>query len=271
MHNLVVVVLDSLRFDAWTAARPRTLARLGEVERRWSYASWTAPSHYNLLMGLMPHTSPSHVYASDHYREDFERYAQRLGVDSFEFRNVLPSLNLPTYLRDTLGYRTGARVSMPVLNPATPMSVGFDDYQLMSSHNDFPAMLESIELGRDQPHFWLLNVGETHYPYATPYEDPSTWPRVSGVHGVLKRMGDDGEGEPFLDAAQLAELQQRQIDALTFVDEAIGQLFDLAPPGTWVVVTSDHGELFGEEGYFGHGPINHPKVLEVPFVEGQIR
>jgi glucan phosphoethanolaminetransferase (alkaline phosphatase superfamily) len=35
-------------------------------------------------------------------------------------------------------------------------------------------------------------------------------------------------------------------------------------------VTSDHGELFGEDGYFGHGPINHEKVLEVPFVEGMV-
>jgi hypothetical protein len=29
--------------------------------------------------------------------------------------------------------------------------------------------------------------------------------------------------------------------------------------------------LFGEEGYFGHGPIVHEKVLEVPFVEGKLR
>ena len=34
------------------------------------------------------------------------------------------------------------------------------------------------------------------------------------------------------------------------------------------VVTADHGELFGEEGFFGHGPVQHPKVTEVPFVEG---
>src|SRR4051812_4694445 len=62
-QNLVVVVLDSLRYDSFVAAAPRTLARLGEVQRRWSYASWTAPSHYNLLTGLMPHQSPPHVYA----------------------------------------------------------------------------------------------------------------------------------------------------------------------------------------------------------------
>ncbi|MDQ4072518.1 MAG: metalloenzyme, partial [Actinomycetota bacterium] len=62
-RNFVIVILDSLRYDTWLAAKPKSLASLGEVERRWSYASWTAPSHYNLLMGLLPHTSPARVYA----------------------------------------------------------------------------------------------------------------------------------------------------------------------------------------------------------------
>jgi arylsulfatase A-like enzyme len=48
------------------------------------------------------------------------------------------------------------------------------------------------------------------------------------------------------------------------------RLFDVVPRDTWIVVTSDHGELFGEGGYFGHGPIAHDKVFEVPFVEGLV-
>ena len=272
MKNLVVVVLDSLRFDAWAQARTPNLDRLGEAARRWSYASWTAPSHYNLLMGLMPHDSPTHVYASEHYKDDLERYRERLGIDAFEFRSLLPSLSLPTYLR-TKGYRTSARVSMPVLNPATPLRAGFDDYQLMPRHNDFAAMLQTVEFATEQPSFWLLNVGETHYPYATPGEDPSDWPRISGLHGVVRRLGgdDDGGDEPFFDESQLAELRQRQIDALSYVDGVMAGLYDLVPADTWIIVTSDHGELFGEEGYFGHGPIMHPKVFEVPFVEGRLR
>ena len=78
-RNLVVVVLDSLRYDSWIAAEPEVLGRLGQVERRWSYATWTAPSHYNLLMGLLPHTSPPEVYASEYYKQDFVRYGERLG------------------------------------------------------------------------------------------------------------------------------------------------------------------------------------------------
>ena len=111
--NLVIVILDSLRHDSWAAARMPVLSRLGAVERRWSYASWTAPSHYNLLMGLLPHTSPAHVHASEYYKQDFLRYSERLGVPGIEFARLLPGLYLPSFLHDTLGYYTCAMVSMP--------------------------------------------------------------------------------------------------------------------------------------------------------------
>src|SRR5207302_3557414 len=125
-RNLVVVVLDSLRYDSWLAADPPALRRLGPVERRWSYASWTAPSHYNLLMGLLPHTSPPHVYASEYYKEDFYNYNKRLGSKGIEFAKMVPSLWLPGLLRNTLGYSTHARVSLPVLNPKTGINRDFD-------------------------------------------------------------------------------------------------------------------------------------------------
>ncbi len=217
-RNLVIVVLDSLRYDSWIEAAPPTLAQLGPVERRWSYATWTAPSHYNLLMGLLPHTSPPEVYASEYYKEDFRRYGERLGVEGMEFKRVLPSIFMPTYLRHTLGYRTGALVSMPVLNPYTAINRDFDVYELMPTHNDMAAMLPRLELDGDRPGFWLLNVGETHYPYALPDEDPARWPQISGVHGVFKRLGEEGD-EPiapteFFDATRMRELHDRQIRAV---------------------------------------------------------
>ena len=48
-------------------------------------------------------------------------------------------------------------------------------------------------------------------------------------------------------------------------------MLDTVPKDTWVTITSDHGELFGEDGYFGHGPIQHEKVFEVFFVEAKVR
>jgi len=272
-RNLVVVVLDSLRYDSWLAAEPQTLARLGSVERRYSYASWTAPSHYNLLMGLLPHTSPQEVYASEYYKQDFLRYRDRLGVEGIDFKSMLPGLYLPSYLRNTLGYFTGAQVSMPVLNPHTAINRDFDSFELMPTHNDMAAMLEGLRFDEDRPSFHLLNVGETHYPYALPDEDPSEWPRISGVHGVFKHLGEGGsadDAQEFFDQAGLVRLRDRQINAVTYLDGVFARLFDQLPSKTWVVVTSDHGELFGEGRFFGHGPVMHEKVFEVPFVEGMV-
>ena len=270
-RNLVFVVLDSLRYDSWTAAQPEVLAGLGQVERRWSYATWTAPSHYNLLMGLLPHTSPPEVYASEYYKQDFLKYAERLNVPGMEFRAVLPSIFLPTYLHGQLGYLTHARVSMPVLNEHTVINRDFDSYKLMPKHNDMAAMLDEMSFDDTRPSFWLLNVGETHYPYALPDEDPREWPHISGVHGVFKKL-DEQKDQPgmtdFFDATALRRLQDRQVEAVRYLDTVFARLFDMLPSDTWVVVTSDHGELFGEDRYFGHGPVQHEKVMEVPFVEG---
>jgi arylsulfatase A-like enzyme len=255
------------------------MSRLGDVEKRWSYASWTAPSHYNLMMGLLPHSSPEGVHASEYYKKDFLKFAERLGHAQLEFKNLIPKMNLPTYLREGLGYRTHAKVSLPVLNPKTLINSGFDSYKLMAKHNDMRAMVREMEteFGEDKPSFHLLNVGETHYPYALPDEPMDQWPRISGVHGVFKRLDADAaagrieEETQFFDEKKMAELHDRQVKAVDYLDNVLEELFDIVPENTWITITADHGELFGEAGYFGHGPIMHEKVFEVPFIEGKLR
>src|SRR5436309_868510 len=109
-NNYILIIFDSCRYDSFVAARPKTIRKLGRVERRWSYASWTAPSHYNLLTGLLPHTSPAQVFASDYYKHDFLKYSERLGVEGIEFKSLIPKLYFPSFLKYTLGYRTHAKV-----------------------------------------------------------------------------------------------------------------------------------------------------------------
>jgi len=280
-NNFLIVILDSCRFDAFMQAEPKSIMKLGPVEKRWSYASWTAPSHYNLLTGLLPHSSPPNVYASDYYKEDFYNYNKRLGAKGIEFGKMVPALWLPGLLRNTLGYTTHARVSLPVLNPKTGINRDFDSFQLMDKHNDMRSMLPTLKFDDARPSFYMLNVGETHYPYAKPDEDSSMWPRISGVNGVFKALDKeiDADGHlmqakdapQFFDQDKLDQLKARQIDAVRYLDGVFAELWDILPRKTHVIVTADHGELFGESGYFGHGPIMHEKCFEVPFVEGMLR
>lgn len=278
-NNFVIVILDSCRYDSFLAAKPKVITKLGQPEKRYSYASWTAPSHYNLLTGLLPHTSPANVYASEYYKEDFFNYNTRLGAKGIEFSKMVPGLWLPELLRNTLGYSTHARVSLPVLNPKTGINRAFDSFQLMDSHNDMRSMLPTMKFETDRPAFYLLNVGETHYPYAKPDEDSSMWPRISGVNGVFKKLDSevDEQGnliksqEAFFDQQKMDQLRERQIDTVRYLEGVFEELYDMVPKNTHIIVTADHGELFGEMGYFGHGPIMHDKCFEVPYLEGKIR
>jgi len=226
----------------------------------------------------MPHSSPKHVYASEYYKKDFLKFNERLGLSNIEFKSLVPKLYLPAFLKENLRYRTHAMVSLPVLNPRTVLNHGFDTYKLMEKHNDMRAMVKEMKFGEDGPSFHLLNVGETHYPYALPDEKPEDWPRISGVHGVFKHLDDEVVGgklvskkKKFFDKKKLEVLRGRQIDAVKYLDGVVEELFDIAPKNTYITITSDHGELFGEDGYFGHGPVQHEKVFEVPFVEGKLR
>lgn len=267
MNDVVFMVLDSCRHDTWLAAATPHLDRLGPVQQRWSYASWTSPSHQALLMGLLPHTSPAGVFANEVYRTELLAWRDRLGAPELDFAGFLPHLNLPTALK-RLGYRTVGRVSLPVLNPHTIFATGFDDYRLMADHADFAGMIDQMYFEPGRPALYFLNLGETHYPYMLP---PEAAPRLHGLHGVVKDLSRaDAPPEPgFFPADEMARLHAAQVRALERVDALMPALYAKLPPDAWLIVTADHGELFGEDGFFGHGPIMHPKVFEVPLVEGR--
>ncbi len=266
-NHLIFIVLDSCRYDSVVAAATPNMERIGAVEPRYAYASWTSPSHYTFLMGMVPHTSPQGVYASEVYKNEYNKWEERLGIENMSFQRFIPELWLPKILQD-LGYQTIARVSLPVLNPFTPINRAFNDYKLMDHHNDFASMVDEMTFSDSRPYFYFLNLGETHYPYML---DAKELPHISGVHGVLKHLNDNiaSQESPFFAQEQMNGLRQQQIRCVEYVDNIIGKLLAKTPANTHFIITADHGECFGEEGYFGHGPIVHKKVLEVPFLEGK--
>lgn len=272
MNNLVYIIMDSLRYDSYTAAKTPNMDRLGRAEMRYSFASWTSPSHFTMLMGLTHHTSPTGVFASEVYKEDFRQWRVRLGLPDLEFKNFIPELSLPNKLKQ-LGYRTVGRVSLPVLNQYTTFSTYFDDYKLMEDHNDFAGMIEDMKFNPTKPTFYFCNLGETHYPYMLTKDEA---PILHGVHGVFKHIDEieediDDLTERLFHPDQLEFLRSSQIAACEYVDSLLPKLFEKLPRRSHIIITADHGELFGEDGYFGHGPIFHPKVFEVPFLEGKLR
>ena len=206
-------------------------------------------------------------------------WSQRLNIAGVEFKKFVPELSLPAFLK-AQGYWCEGWVSLPVLNPMTSMSAHFDRYELAPSHNDLQAIFDRIEFHPDQPDFFFINTGETHYPYLLPGETAGDLPHLSGVHGVFKSLDKflenpseflEGRREDeFFTPEQFHAFYDKQVACVEHLDAVLGRFFERCPANTHFMIMSDHGELFGEDGYFGHGPIFHEKVFEVFYVEGQL-
>jgi len=97
-----------------------------------------------------------------------------------------------------------------------------------------------------RPCFVFLNLAETHSPY------------FSAAHGLRAEITDRDA-----DACR-----QAQKASLCFCDQQLAKLFEglrqVAPCEG--VICADHGDCWGEDGYWGHG-IVHEKVLDVPYVK----
>jgi hypothetical protein len=213
------------------------------------------------------------MLASATYASDYSLWAHALGGSEEAKQHLYAEFCLPL-MAQRCGWHTVGRVAMPVLNESTAFSRGFDDYALSPSGSNLGTQVESVSLSLSGGNnFVFINAGDTHYPYLL---TKAGLPRISGVHGVLGRKGgpeaDEFEGEkvPFTPET-MRDMHRSQIRALELADKRIGHLAELLPKPLLLLIVSDHGELFGEDGFFGHGPFFHPTLFEVPLAAGIVR
>lgn len=266
--TVAVLVLDSLRVDSFQKARTPNMDRLlPEQEARHSYATWTLPSHSCLLAGLMPFPRNHGQDAARIYSNDMKMWAHTLGGDSGKEELFHPHFRLAEVAR-ACGFATYASMAMPILNRHCGFTSGFDVYEDSNAVTSLrlAAQLECavFNLDPEKPNFVFINAGDTHYPYLM---SPEGMPKVSGLHGAVRNSG--GTGARF-DADMLAAMHASQIEAVEQIDRQIDHFVAELPKPVRLFVLSDHGELFGEDGLFGHGPYAHPALLDVPYATGLI-
>ncbi|HED66037.1 MAG TPA: hypothetical protein ENJ09_10850 [Planctomycetes bacterium] len=283
--NLLLVVLDTVRADhlaPYGAARPTTpnLDRfVSEHATRYANArstsSWTLPSHASLLTGLYPDehgaTRPRPGTASAALTLQAWP-AQRLSEDA---------TTLAELLRER-GYRTGAIVgNTSFLRHEYGLDRGFEHYddrplpylprflalaQLGGGH-EAVGFLPYRDAGRvsdlalswldedpGRPFFLFLNFMDAHLPCIPPA------PHAAAFGGP--RPADPRHPAPDL-LPLLYDRELRYIDAE--LDRVLSHLAETgALADTAIVITSDHGEAFGEHGFTAHGWNLFDETIRVP-------
>jgi len=125
----------------------------------------------------------------------------------------------------------------------------------------------------ERPFFAFLNFFDAHFPYEVP---------ATGIHRFGAKPRDYRESTLIRGWVRLIQNRPSpyQIrfglnsydDCVANLDEQLGRLIDELDrrsilERTWVIITSDHGESFGEKpGVFWHGTSLHETQLHVPLV-----
>jgi arylsulfatase A-like enzyme len=268
--RIVVLTLDTLRHDAFAptdgeTAMPRTrafAARGLRYERFYTASSSTQPTHATLFTGLHP------------WQHGVTRNGQVLGEEA-------------TTLAETLraaGWSTEAVVASFPVHEKFGFAQGFDRYDDDFSFERKPMpetwignetvgsyffsiaddvterALGALDRLEGPRQFLWVHYFDPHSPYGDLEELPVGLRRLRSMS-----RGDDAELPETL--ARARELYRSDVGRM---DAQLARLFaaleaDAEHLETHVLVTSDHGESFGEDGSFGHDSRLTPEQIHVPF------
>ncbi len=266
--DVIVVVLDTVRADhtslhgyaRGTTPRLDALAAKANVFRRaHASAPWTLPSHASLFTGRVPTEHGAHKVA---------------GTDGVGIRPL--GATWPTLAEWFLesGYATaGFAANEAFLTKTYGLARGFDTWHvaLEPGHRVVDRALAWLDAEERDSVFLFVNLMDAHRPYNVSRLGVDVpWTARRAPHKVAELERTVLAGEP-LDP----NLRQNVIDqydlGIAHADAALGALLDgLAArqrlEGAVVVVTSDHGEHFGEHGLALHGRGVHEEALHIPLV-----
>ncbi|MBZ6495385.1 sulfatase-like hydrolase/transferase [Natrinema longum] len=117
--------------------------------------------------------------------------------------------------------------------------------------------------GAESPYFLWLFLVDVHMPYFPPsgYRSRSrllTYPANASLFA--------GQHELPFESVFRDVLVDSYEDSIRYTDEFFGQLTADVGGDPLIAITGDHGEAFGENGVYGHGPEVSEEMLHVPFV-----
>lgn len=300
--NVLMVVFDAARRDALEpyGAPPGSSPTVAQLARRgraldhvYATGPWTVPSHVSMLTGLMPREA------------GLARASRPLGVapELAPHRDrLLPSVlsasgystagaSANLWLSPKTGFAAGFEEFADIRTNrhgeihATSARARLRWYgeALWAKADDGAAQVEeaisrSIADRARRPFFWFVNLLECHSPYLPPRPYGGWGPaarllaaRDARRHYTLAGIWRVCAGVQELPEAVLERARFFYAAAIRYMDAWLGRVLEKldsagALDDTVVIVLSDHGENFGEQGLIGHGLSLDNRLIHVPFV-----
>lgn len=287
--NVLLVVLDTVRADhlscyGYHRRTTPNIDRFVEDARLYencmSPGCWTLPSHASFFTGL-PNSAHGCNWSHPYLGEEFDTLAEKLRA---------------------AGYQTAGLSANTIVSPGRSFDQGFEVFwnpsRTVREYAFVMRLAQRFGLGRPtptapdlhrrlarwfrqdydaaRPFFIFLNYIEPHGPY-TPQSHQLEWADQKTLDKWLRRDQNEamGEyvwtGEDTLSSQELAELETLYDEEISFTDRKVGELLAFLREtklydDTLIIVTSDHGEHFGEHHWMGHDSSLYEPLVRVPLI-----
>lgn len=296
--NILMIILDTVRasnLSAYGYARQTTpnidrLAREGVLfEQAIATAPWTLPSHVSAFTGRWPYeftatwltpyegeyrTLPQELVRLGYLTTGFSANPVYVARESGLARGFIHFEDYPITPSEFLV--SSALTRQLANHPVVRRLVGF--YGIINFKNATKVTDEFLRWfdrrDGERPFFAFLNYFDAHEPYLPPAPFDTLFgppfPRRNDLNSYQLRSAIRlGRSEMSPDEVQ-AELDAYD-GALAYIDREVGRLLEVLRArgvldDTIVLVTSDHGEQFGEHGLHVHGNSLFMPSLHVPMI-----
>lgn len=274
--TVIFIVADALRADHVSAygytptTTPNLDAWVATPGARFTHATSPAPWTYPASAAMMTGCSPTRLTAN------WDNHTLPTDVTT-----------LAEYLHLS-GYYTAGFVAAPFIRGAQGFKRGFDIYDDWVANNHKTSTSGGAAIINERAFNWFQNVGNRVtqplflFLY---YFDPHSWyyppapydtlydPDYTGdLTPATYRDGQDAmSGAAIPTGRDLQHLLALYDGETNFWDYHIGQMFTFLQQqglldNALLVVTADHGELFGEHGMWVHGNCLYEEALRIPLL-----
>jgi len=254
-HEELHSLIDELGPNAILPSEPRT------------QGTWTPPSHASMFTGAHP---------GDH---GYVGYRKAPG----DKRPINPSLTTIPELLAEKGYKNSALVSHSRILPEFDFGRGFHrfrhdgmgysdwvtrDSDAKASVNQMIDWIEQDLAVRDHSLFYFLHVFDPHYPYIPPTEridspdidfsrSKTFRSQVDAAKGDDWTYLDGYRNEYDLDPELVREMKEWYSLSVEYTGHQIARFLQYLKTQdlfeeSLIIITGDHGEEFGERGFFSH-------------------
>ncbi len=287
--NILLIVVDTLRADhlasyGYNRQTSPTLDRLAKqgvvFESAFATSSWTLPSHASLVTGRYAYEHGAEedpldsryptiaealrdrgyrtaAFSANHLWFNRSRGFGRGFLHFEDYFNTLQDMILRTFWGRKLTRLVLIPLGLNNLLMLKPAAVVTD------------STLDWVRRNPGRPFFAFLNYFDVHDPYLPPRPYRSRFSGGRDVGGLLNEF--QRPTPPVLTSEQLQSEIDAYDGAIAYVDDQIERLLKgLEEQGmsdnTIVIVTSDHGEAFGENGLLLHRNALYRSVVHVPLI-----